>query len=109
MLPTITFIDTARARRSDPTTSHEAADSNDLAESSAYVLLLLFAHGPLADHELTMKAAGDMSRYLPGVIAYTPQRLRTARHELVESGHVVDTGIYRLTASRRRAKVWELA
>lgn len=103
-MTTITMYpnDSARTRRSDPVTSHEAADSNDTAGSRAEVLRLLTTLGPLADHELV--AAHDFN----DTAHYTPQRLRTARHELTENGLVVETGYYHLTNTRRRAKVWEL-
>ena len=92
--------DSARARFPDPVTSHEAADSTagSLADSQLLVWSILATHGPLADHELVAKTSGRWSA----------SRIRTARHELTEDGVVVDTGIYRLTPSRRRAKVWGL-
>lgn len=90
--------DTARTRRSDPDTSHVAADSNDTAASRTWVMFNLIEHGPLAQFELETLGAGHWS----------PSRVRTAVHELVERGLVEETGIYRLTASRRRAMVWAI-
>ena len=89
--------DTARARRTDPVTSHEAADHNDVENSLGLVLSALRAFGPSADHELVA---------LLGQSGFTPQRLRTARAALVERGLVGESGTYRLTAYNRRAIVW---
>jgi hypothetical protein len=93
--------DTARTRRNDPITSHEAADSTSrpLADSQLFAWVMLATFGPLADHELIVKSSGKWS----------DSRLRTARHELTEAGTVIDTGIYRLTPSGRRAKVWQVS
>jgi len=94
--------DTARTRYSDPITSHEAADSSNLAESSAAVLSLLVGRPDgLADWEIEHdhRIAGG---------TYTGQRLRTARHELTELGVIEDSGVMKLTLSGRRCKVWRL-
>ena len=92
--------DTPRARRSDPTTSHEAADTNDTDKSIGLVLSALKGFGPSADHELVQMLASS---------GFTPQRLRTARAALVERGLVEESGIYRLTSHGRRAIVWRVS
>ena len=97
MVPIIWPDDSARARRSDPVTSHEAADHNDVENSIGLVLSALRSFGPSADHELVA---------LLGQSGFTPQRLRTARAALVERGIVQKSGIYRLTGHGRRAIVW---
>lgn len=89
--------DTARARRSDHTTSHEAADTNNVRASLGLVLALLREHGPMADHELVAR-----------IHTFTGQRVRTARAALVGRGLVEATGFYRLTPTGRRAQVWAL-
>lgn len=66
------------ARATDPVTSDLAAEGVDLAGSQARVLHLLTENGPLADFELVEKDGGT----------FTPQRLRTARHELQVAGDV---------------------
>lgn len=106
-MPTQTAVpmihgDSPRTRRSDPITSHLAADTNDIKGSRRDVLDILQVFGPQADHEMVAMAA----QYTP---AFTPQRLRSARAELVELGLVEALGIYRLTASGRRANVWQVA
>lgn len=97
-------LDSARARRHDYVTSHEAVDSNDIAASSAYVLHVIRTFGPLADHELVHHYDNDITSWRYGT--FTPQRLRTARSELTHAGYIEATGIYRLTESKRRAIVW---
>jgi hypothetical protein len=90
--------DTPRVRRGDPLTSHAAADtSRSVTQSRALVLAVLTHRGPLADHELV-----DCLRHE----YMTPQRVRTARHELVERGLVENTGATRKTATGRNAVVW---
>lgn len=93
--------DSPRARRTDPLTSHEAADLNDTAGSRRAVLLILQAYGrPLADFEIEKihdEAGGK----------YTGQRLRTARAELVERGVVADVG-ESITPHDRRCTTWAL-
>ena len=93
--------DSPRARRTDPITSHEAADSNDVTRSIGWVLSLLHNVGPLADHEIEAAARRRDVRF-------TGQRLRTARAALVRQGKVTDSGETRLTLNGRRAQVWQL-
>ena len=88
-----------RARRTDPDTSHEAISADSCTGSLLEVMDLLTEFGPMADHELVTAHAG---------FTYSPQRLRTARSELADAGLVEFTGIYRLTPSKRRARVWGL-
>lgn len=91
--------DTPRVRLTDPVTSHEAADSNNVVRPRVWVLETL-TRMPLADHELVEQAHDECVRF-------TPQRLRTARAELVRAGIVEASGIYRLTENSRRAVVWQ--
>lgn len=92
-------IDSPRARKADPVTSHEAADHNDVHRSIGLVLDILRG-GPLTDFEIEAAAS------FPRGEKYTAQRLRTARAALVERGLVEESGIYRLTPHGRRAVVW---
>ena len=93
--------DNARARLTDPVTSHEAADgtADRVKESQSAVYSLLATLGDLADFELITHLEGQWS----------PSRVRTARHELVELGVVADSGQFRKTPSNFRAKVWQVA
>jgi hypothetical protein len=92
-----TFEARNRSRRSDPATSHVADVKVSGAESqrAVYAALAAVDFG-LADFELEQRLAGRFS----------PERIRTARHELTEAGRVEFTGVYRMTRSRRRARVW---
>ena len=91
--------DSARAKRNNPVTSHEAADLNDTTRSIGLVLDLL-REKAMTDFELeaVSRARGEK---------YTGQRLRTARAALVEKGRVEKSGIYRMTDNNRRAVVWQ--
>jgi len=91
--------DSPRVRRTDHSTSHEAADTNDVSKSIGWVLDTL-ARGPLADHELVLMGTACG-------LPFTGQRLRTARAALVGMGLVSESGIYRLTENNRRAIVWQ--
>jgi len=91
--------DTARARRTDPITSHEAADVNDVASSIGAVLDLLRAEGPMIDELIE-------SRLLDRGCTFTGQRLRTAREALVRQDLVHHNGSHQLTSRGRRSQVW---
>jgi hypothetical protein len=100
-VPLIFPDDTARARESDPLTSHAAADLNDTAGSRRAVLLIMQAYRrPLADHEIEAihNEAGGR---------YTGQRLRTARDELVDRGVVASVG-ESTTPHGRKCLTWAL-
>jgi hypothetical protein len=98
-----------RARRTDPATSHDAADSIDaetVADSKDEVLFLLTSFGPMADHELVERHEREV--YLNLYRHYSPQRLRTARRELVDAGRV-EAGVgWTKTPSGRKAIIWRL-
>ena len=105
-VPAILPDDSPRARRTDPSTSHESADSNNVTGARLEVFALMSE--PLADHELVAKHA-EVQALVGEPVTYTPQRLRTARAELTESGLVEFTGMYRLTHTGRRAQVWAVS
>ncbi|QAB16986.1 hypothetical protein Leucomu_02805 [Leucobacter muris] len=91
-----------RSRSTDPVTSVDAGRSVDLVGSQAMVLELLEDLGPCTDYELE----DNLKDY------YSPQRVRTARSELVVQGLVEDTGAMRISQRGRRrkhhAKVWRV-
>lgn len=95
-VPMIFPDDTARARRSDPVESHEAADRADTAASRRAVLAIL-ADGPLSDEQVHARQS-----------VFTPERMRTARKELERQGRVVEAG-EGVTSKGRRCKTWTLA
>ena len=93
----------AAARRTDPETSHEAAESiRDLTERQWAVLASLDSHGEMADHVLVEYYGFRV----PGVVEQSPQSIRSRRAELVKAGLVEHTGEYVKTYSGRRARVW---
>ena len=101
-LPMIWPDEAPRARRTDPIESHLAADMSDTAGSRRAVLLIPHAYRrAMTDHDIEVehtRAGGH----------YTGQRLRTARHELVESGAVVRDG-EKLGPSGYRTRSWRIA
>lgn len=97
----------ARSRSTDPVTSVDAGRSVNVAHSQQYVRDTLDVFGPFADHELVEFYEADSSgqKYYG---KFSPQRLRSARAELVEQGRVEFSGIYGLTLSGRKARVWQV-
>jgi hypothetical protein len=109
--PTGLVADTGgpRARRTDPDTSHLAAEGADLEGSQAVVRAVLEYAGPdgLTDEEIAEGARQERFLAIAGR-RYSQSRLRTARVELVELGVVVDAGQTRRTYSGYHARVWML-
>ncbi len=99
---------TARARGTDPATSHAAAGSiggEQLRASQQAVLVELSRHRQgLTDVELVefYTLAAEIGR----VPKQSPSGIRSRRHELVEAGLVVDTGMRIKLESGRNAVVW---
>lgn len=90
----------ARARRSDPVTSHRAADSvGDLRESQRAVLSTFLQHGPMHDEQLANLYTGPRQ---------SVSGLRTRRHELAELGLLSATGDLAKTTYGRDTAVWGL-
>lgn len=94
--------DTARARRGDPVTSHEAADSNDVNNSLGLVLAILReARLPITDEEIEFRAVFGHGS------TFTGQRLRTARRHLQRLKLVEVVDEHGGTTSRgRRCATW---
>lgn len=91
----------ARARRSDPITSHEAAASvRKITETHTRLLDLLERRGAMTDEEISAAWTGS------GLPPASPSGLRSRRAELVDRGLIADSGMTRLTASGRRTIVW---
>lgn len=97
----------ARARRSDPETSHEAARSisvKDLRSSQRAVLRTL---AKLRKGGTDVDIAGAYDHYGYSAIApQSPSGLRTRRAELVDRGLVADSGLRKRLPSGRQAIVW---
>ena len=97
--PMIRPDDTARTRKTDPLTSHAAADSNNVTDSQLFVLQC-FNNGQ-------QRAAFELEAIMAGL--FSPSRIRTALRELQEQGRVgVVEGVLKRTPSGRNARVWKL-
>jgi hypothetical protein len=90
----------ARARVTDPETSHEAAESVDrVTETQEYILRAL--RRPRADVELV-----EAYRSFKRAPRASESGIRSRRAELVDRGLVVDTGRRVRLDSGRYAIVW---
>lgn len=90
----------ARARRTDPATSHAAAasvKSAAISELQGWILGAL--ERPLTDEELWNELAGSHR-------GLTPSGVRTRRSELVDDGRVLDSGLKRPTKAGRPSIAW---
>lgn len=104
-----TVVRAARARTTDPSTSHAAAASltvDALRASQAAVHAALVAAGPMTDVDLvewyTDAAKGD-----PDYPRQSQSGIRTRRAELAAGGLVEDTGDRKRLDSGRQAIVWK--
>jgi hypothetical protein len=89
------------ARKSDPKTSHQAAESvQDLPEKAQAVLRVL--KKARTDEQMV-----DAYKALKSAPWASPSGLRTLRANLFRQGLIVDTGKRILTESRRHAIVWK--
>jgi hypothetical protein len=92
----------ARARRTDPETSHAAARSiTNLRESQRDVLYMFLTYGEMTDVDLCALAKDRC-------ISQSRSGLRTRRRELVDGGYLVDTGKRRKLDTGRMAIVWAI-
>lgn len=93
----------ARARWSDPPTSHEAARSViHIRESQQFILSVLQVDGPLTDEEL-FAAVTHRGRRI------SPSGCRTRRSELVKLGLICDSDKRKRLSSGRFSIVWMAA
>jgi hypothetical protein len=101
----------ANARRTDPKTSHDAADSlseERIRDSQFSVYVLIDHHGAagLSDQDL-IRAYTSAHLRNPTMYPYQSESgLRTRRSELVRKGLVVDSGRRSTTRSGRKSIVW---
>ena len=97
-----------RARRTDPSQSHDAADSitaETVFDSHDEVVYLL-SIGPAAAHELVEEHERQV-RLLAYPRRFSPSRLRTAIKELASLDRVTVIGFTK-TPSGRVARIWAL-
>lgn len=92
-----------KARRTDPLTSHEAAESvKDITKTQQFILKAL--RKPLTDVALV-----SVYRSYKHAPQASESGIRSRRAELVQAGRVVDTGDRVKLASGRKAIVWQVA
>lgn len=98
-----------RARRGDPSTSHDAAagvEADERTWTHQRVVAILERHGPSTDQEIA-HAYEYMARQYDWPPC-SPSGLRTRRSELQRDGKVRDTGERRRTVAGRGSIVWAL-
>lgn len=103
LLP-IVWPDSPRARRTDPLSSHEAADATapHMWESQQATLAILQMWGmPLTSIQIEEIAAARG-------VAFSPQRLRSALPELEEKGLVERDGFVKRPSDRTKRQLWKL-
>jgi hypothetical protein len=89
-----------RARKTDPQTSHDAAESVErVTDTQLYILQAL--RKPRTDVQL-VEAYGKLKR----APRASESGIRSRRAELVRKGLVVDAGIKQMLPSGRMAIVW---
>lgn len=97
--------DQAHARRTDPETSHEAAESVrevTIRMTQRRILICLLSIGPQDD--IGISQWFTINNQLPP----SPSGLRTRRSELVAKGLVQHSGEYGKSATGRRTRIWEI-
>lgn len=93
----------AKARSTDPKTSHDAAESvSDITATKAHILEAL--KRPRSDAQLI-----EAYRNTAGAPKASESGIRSRRAELVDSGMVVDSGDRVKTESGRWSIVWQRA
>lgn len=94
------FTQPARARLTDPSTSHEAAASvSGISRAQALILDILKTYGPMTDDEI-------LRVYLHSE-DISPSGCRSRRATLVDMGRVRDSGLRGKTASNRNCVIWK--
>jgi hypothetical protein len=99
----------AKARRSDPATSHQAAASVKMGDTHQRIIVLLNNHpgGGATDEELYAEWQFRVrNQDWPRV---SQSGVRSRRSELVRAGKVVDSGEKGTTAAGRACTIWRLA
>ena len=103
-VPMIWGLDEPRARMSDPSTSHAAADSNEnrrLVEDSVFGLLL---EHPMSDEEL--ETTYFLRAEMPVAHIDSPRKRRS---DLARKGLVIATKLAATSATGRKVTVWAVA
>lgn len=93
----------AKARRGDPETSHQAAESVAVRENQVYVYQVLSQLGPSTDEWLVYCYPQYMSEH-----RQSPSGIRTRRKELCRKGLVRWTGEKVRGRTNRLMRVWDV-
>jgi hypothetical protein len=96
----------AKARRTDPATSHQAAASVKMGDTHNRILTIL-ADGGATDEELY--AVWQVKVLDQGWPRVSQSGVRSRRSELVRKGKVVDSGEKGRTVAGRACTIWRLA
>jgi hypothetical protein len=103
---TIQEVTVAKARNTDPQTSHDAADSvTDISDTQAAIMLLLRST-PMCDERLVEQYT--YWQPLDGYPRATPQSIRSRRAELVKKGLVEPAGFKEIMSTGRFGQVWQV-
>lgn len=101
---------TARARRTDPETSHAAAQSVDVNPNQQGILTVFRRYKTMTDQE--MVSHYDNARLFENWGKRLPQQsesgMRTRRAELVKKGVIEWNGHKKVLDTGRQARVWAL-
>lgn len=96
----------ARARNTDPQTSHDAAEKVKRMEEQRLAILVLLKATPLTDENIAdlYELVWESQGFPPP----TPSGLRSRRNELVRDGRVEATGDKKPTRSGCKSIVWQV-
>lgn len=99
----------ARARKTDPSTSHEAAESvADISVLQKNLLDIFKRTGRgLTDEQLVERY--NTWRMRKKWASASPQSIRSRRSELVVKGYIEFDGEYGVTVFGRKTRVWRLS
>lgn len=107
--PLIFETDGPRARRTDPISSHEAADGNDTAASQAEVRAILELVTEATDDMILVVNDARLAAHV-AITKLTPSRGRSARKEIGAVRVEFDGAAKRAqTRTGATAQVWKLA
>lgn len=102
--PAFRTIRQARARITDPETSHQAAASvRDMSRTQEIILNILKMRGPMTDEQIFEQWDMNISGHV------SPSGLRSRRAELVRQGLVHNTGLTQANATGRKCTIWSAA
>lgn len=92
------------ARRTDPSTSHEAAETVYKPSQVAIAVFMTLYRHEMTDEQIISAFDGHALEGLHPTAS--PQSIRSRRSELVDAGIIVWTGEYGVTKFGRRSRIW---